>query len=137
MIDPTAAILCIAMNVYFESRSEPPAGQRAVAHVTLNRARERRMRVCDVVFEPGQFSWTISDPKVTNERAWARSLAVARRAYYAGRGADPTGGANHYHADYVAPRWAPGMQRTAAIGRHIFYTDRVTRVAAVTTREPS
>lgn len=137
MIDPTSAILCLALNVYFEARSEPVAGQRAVAHVTLNRARERNMRVCDVVFEPAQFSWTISDPKVRDERAWDRALAVARRAYARRHTGDPTGGANHYHATYVAPRWANRMERTANIGRHIFYTDRVTRVAQSTTTKPS
>lgn len=140
MIDPTSAILCIALNVYHESRSEPIQGQRAVAHVTLNRARERNMRVCDVVFEPAQFSWTISDPKVRDERAWDRALAVARRAYARRHTGDPTGGANHYHADYVKPRtWDfTKLTHTATIGRHIFYADRVTRVAqASTTRNPS
>lgn len=125
----SAAIMCLALNVYHEARGEPIAGQRAVAHVTLNRARERRMPVCDVVFEPAQFSWTIEDPRVTDEKAWARALAVARRAVARGRVADPTGGANHYHADYVNPGWARTMERTATLGRHIFYTDRATQVA--------
>lgn len=129
--------MCLALNVYHEARGEPLQGQVAVAHVTVNRARERNMRVCDVVFEPGQFSWTIKDPRVTDEAAWQRSLQVAKRVY-ARRAPDPTAGANHYHATYVAPRWAAGMARTTAIGRHIFYTDRVTRVAlAGPNRKPS
>lgn len=141
MIEPvaiTSAIMCLAMNVHFESRGEPLAGQRAVAHVTLNRAREQHARICDVVFEPGQFSWTIHDPRVRDEAAWARSLAVARRAFYAGRAGDPTGGATFYHATYVSPRWAAGMTRTASIGRHLFYTPGTTQVAGITaTRKPS
>lgn len=137
MAGVTSAIMCLALNVHFESRGEPHAGQLAVAHVTLNRARERRMRVCDVVFEPGQFSWTIDDPKVTDEAAWRRSLSVARQAFYRVK-PDPTGGANHYHADYVRPSWAGKMTRTAAIGRHLFYTDRVTQVAqAGASKSPS
>lgn len=117
----TAAVMCLALNIYHEARGEPIAGQRAVAHVTLNRARERRMSVCDVVFEPAQFSWTIKDPKVTNEAAWAKALAVAKRASArAGRGVQ----ANHYHARSVQPRWAGSMKVVAIIGQHVFYTDR-------------
>lgn len=127
----TPAILCLALNVYFEARGEPLAGQRAVAHVTLNRARERRMKICDVVYEPAQFSWTPEDPSVTDVKAWNRALAVAKRAHARGRSGDPTGGANHYHADYVKPRtWDfAKLTHTATIGKHIFYTDRATQVA--------
>ena len=31
------------------------------------------------------------------------------------------GEATHYHADYVAPRWAPLLAKVAQIGQHIFY----------------
>ena len=31
------------------------------------------------------------------------------------------GEATHYHADYVAPRWAPLLAKVAEIGQHIFY----------------
>ena len=34
-----------------------------------------------------------------------------------------TGGATHYHAAYVRPVWAPALEKTAHIGRHIFYRD--------------
>jgi spore germination cell wall hydrolase CwlJ-like protein len=129
----SAAVMCLALNVYHEARSEPIKGQQAVAHVTLNRARERNMRVCDVVFAPAQFSWTINDPKVTDERAWAIALKVAKRAYRTGPAADPTGGANHYHATYVQPSWARSMERTTRIGLHIFYTDKPTQLARAST----
>jgi hypothetical protein len=33
---------------------------------------------------------------------------------------DPTNGALFYHADYVRPGWR-NMEKTAVIGRHIFY----------------
>jgi spore germination cell wall hydrolase CwlJ-like protein len=29
--------------------------------------------------------------------------------------------ATHYHASYVAPKWAPAMRRLAKIGTHVFY----------------
>jgi spore germination cell wall hydrolase CwlJ-like protein len=34
---------------------------------------------------------------------------------------DLTGGATHYHADWVNPRWARIYPRTAEYGVHIFY----------------
>ncbi len=122
--------MCIALNIYHEARGEPIKGQAAVAHVTLNRARERQMDVCDVVFQPAQFSWTIHDPKVRDEAAWERALKIAKRVYHR-RIPDPTAGANHYHADYMTPKtWDfRKLSKTAHIGQHIFYTDRVTRVA--------
>jgi spore germination cell wall hydrolase CwlJ-like protein len=39
------------------------------------------------------------------------------------RAPDPTGGADHYHATYVNPYWAPRMTRTVQIGAHIFYKE--------------
>ena len=40
----------------------------------------------------------------------------------AGEIADPTGGADHYYADYIAaPKWARGRTPTARIGRHLFF----------------
>ena len=31
------------------------------------------------------------------------------------------GSATHYHADYVAPRWAPMLSKVVKLGAHIFY----------------
>ena len=31
------------------------------------------------------------------------------------------GGATHYHADYVKPRWSRRLRKMDVIGRHIFY----------------
>ena len=31
------ALMCLALNIYFEARSEPIEGQIAIAEVTLNR----------------------------------------------------------------------------------------------------
>ncbi len=31
------------------------------------------------------------------------------------------GGATHYHANYVRPRWASRLRHADTIGRHVFY----------------
>ena len=51
MLVGSAGLFCLALNVYFEARSEDVVGQYAVAEVTLNRVASDRFpdTVCDVV----------------------------------------------------------------------------------------
>lgn len=128
-----SAVICLAMNVYFEARGESTLGQLAVANVTLNRAKRDLKQVCAEVFKPHQFSWTTTRVRVVNGvhrllhtnlladiDAWHHALSVARAAVRKGM-TDFTKGATFYHADYVQPAWAKSMKVTARIGRHIFY----------------
>ena len=48
------------------------------------------------------------------------ALNIAR-GVLSGEIEDNTGGATHYHADYVSPSWADQLEETATIGAHIFY----------------
>src|SRR5262249_38863500 len=106
-------------------------GQRAVAHVVMNRSRDARFprRLCDVVWqdrgplgEDCQFTWTcdaLSDlPK--DARSWQESLEVAKQAYD-GKSEDPTGGAPWFQAHSVDPVWRQAMEPGQQIGHHIFY----------------
>lgn len=121
---------CLALNIYHEARSEPEAGQIAVARVTLNRVASESFpeSVCGVVKQGGgqrhrcQFSWWCDgqSDQPTETRAWRRSLEIGRRVL-ADEVPDPTHGALYYHADYVKPNWSSRFQRTARIGRHLFY----------------
>jgi hypothetical protein len=52
--------------------------------------------------------------------AWRQAEQVARAALN-GYVEASVGEATHYHADYVAPRWAPLLAKVAQIGQHIFY----------------
>jgi spore germination cell wall hydrolase CwlJ-like protein len=121
---------CLALNIYHEARSEPRSGQIAVARVTLNRVESSAFpgSVCDVVKQGGekrnrcQFSWWCDgkSDEPTEPRAWRRSLEIGKRVL-ADKVADPTNGALFYHADYVQPKWSRSFDRTAQIGRHLFY----------------
>lgn len=126
------AIKCLAMNIYWEARSEPVVGQVAVAAVTLNRVENRRFPddVCNVVRQGGeirrhrcQFSWWCDGKKdlPLEAEAWRRANTLARLTA-AGVIDDPTGGAMWYHADYVEPYWAEAKKQVTKIGKHIFYT---------------
>ena len=136
---------CLALNIYWEARSESIAGQLAVAAVTLNRVQNPRFPsdVCDVVRQGGeirrhrcQFSWWCDGKKddPVNADSWRRATTLARLVS-AGVAKDPTNGALWYHADYVNPAWAVRMERVAQIGRHIFYTDNQAWAVEVTQNE--
>ncbi len=123
-------LLCLALNIYHEARSEPLSGQIAVAQVTLNRVASTAFpeSVCGVVQQGGQrlnrcqFSWWCDGQsnRPTEQAAWHRSLDLGRRMLTE-QAPDPTNGALYYHADYVSPSWSRSFQRTTQIGRHLFY----------------
>ena len=115
---------CLAMNIYHEARGEVIEGQIAVAHVTLNRVDhgEWPNNICDVVYEPKQFSWTWleKDQTPNDPIAYKRAVVVARDVMI-GNVVDPTHGAVFYHAAYVNPDWNQYMEVSKVIGAHIFY----------------
>jgi spore germination cell wall hydrolase CwlJ-like protein len=96
---------CMADNLHHEAKVDGMRGMEAVASVVMNRVRDSRYpdTVCDVVYQPSQFSWTLKKRlkqlKITHD--W-KTLAVATMALD-GSLIDKTGGATHYHAVYVTP----------------------------------
>ena len=124
------ALECLTSAVYYEAGQEPLAGQQAVAQVVLNRVRHPAFApsVCGVVFEGStratgcQFTFTCdgSLARAPERSAWNRARNVATAAL-AGFVQPAVGNATHYHANYVAPYWAPTLAKTAAIGAHLFY----------------
>jgi spore germination cell wall hydrolase CwlJ-like protein len=122
---------CLALNIYFESRSEPRIGQVAVAHTTLNRVANEKFpdTVCGVVFQGGekirhkcQFSWWCDgrSDAVHERKAWLNSVRVAQLAMQK-RIDDPTDGALFYHHERVNPNWSRVFELTTKIGKHLFY----------------
>jgi len=127
--DKDRAQLCLTQAIYYEAGFEPVEGRRAVAQVVLNRLRHPAFpkTVCGVVYEgssrPGcQFSFTCDGSlgRAPAPGAWAQAAAIARESL-AGHVDAAVGEATHYHADYVAPYWAPKLTKLVQIGQHIFY----------------
>jgi N-acetylmuramoyl-L-alanine amidase len=118
-------IVCLAKNIYFEASNQSYMGQQAVAFVTLNRVTSRLYpnNICDVVWQPKQFSWT-HDGKSNSPRSVKHfSVAMAAAIYvYSnyGRVKDPTRGAIMYHGVYINPWWNRYYRPTVVIGDHIF-----------------
>jgi hypothetical protein len=128
--NPIAAVQCLGLAISYEAGLEPVAGQEAVAQVILNRVRSKAYpnTVCGVVWQGShrrtgcQFTFTC-DGSLRRPRSFAASMAAQRVALrvLAGETADHVRGATHYHANYVAPYWAPSLTKVRQIATHIFY----------------
>jgi spore germination cell wall hydrolase CwlJ-like protein len=130
------AIACLAAAIAYESAHEPVEGQQAVAEVVLNRVNHPAYpkTVCGVVFAGSQritgcqFSFTCNGAigRPLPQRIMQAARGVAEAAL---DGNNPVRvmGATHYHANYVAPYWAPSLIRITKIGAHIFYRGAGTR----------
>ena len=127
-LDRRRALLCLTQAVYYEAGFEPLEGRRAVAQVILNRLRHPAFpkSICGVVYQSNgrvcQFTFVCDGAlyRAPARAAWDQAEAVARAAL-AGYVETEVGSATHYHADYVAPRWAPLLAKVAKLGQHIFY----------------
>ncbi len=135
MTPAALALACLSLNVYYEAGDEPTQGKYAVALVTINRTLERDLDVCDVVFQPDQFSWANNAldengmmrrdfmPDMNTEK-WRSARHVAKNVLD-GWVTDFTGGATYFYADYIAmPLWAHKMYFTGKYGSHYFYRIR-------------
>ena len=122
---------CLAQAIYFEARSEPLAGQAAVAQVILNRMTSGLYpsTICGVVFQNRrhrhacQFSFACDGHalRVHEAEAWTLATRVADDVLDGKTWVADVGGATHYHANYVRPRWARALTKTDVIGNHVFY----------------
>jgi spore germination cell wall hydrolase CwlJ-like protein len=114
---------CLATAVFYEARSESLAGQLAVAHVVIGRAKSGRFptSLCGVVTQPGQFSFVRGGrlPDVaSNGQQWRTASAIAEIALQ-NSWENPAQGALFFHAARVSPSW--NKARVTRIGGHIFY----------------
>lgn len=114
---------CLAGAIYFESKSEPLAGQLAVGHVIANRSKSGRFpsSYCGVVFQRSQFSFVRgrSMPHIPRSSTqWKNAVAIARIVDQALH-VSSVPKALFFHARRVSPRWR--LTRIGTIGNHVFY----------------
>ena len=115
---------CLAVGIYFESKSEPLSGQLAVGEVIANRANSNGRfpsTYCGVLFQRGQFSFIRGKSLPSVPRAskqWQTAVAVAKIVDQDLKDS-AVGNALFFHAKHVSPRWR--LKRVASVGNHIFY----------------
>lgn len=106
-----------------EARGEPIHGQIAVAQVTVNRVNSGDFGddVCEVVYSPRQFSWTLEKRrKITDKKAWQDSIEIAK-AVLTNSIPLTKMSALYFHTRQVNPKWNKHKKIEKVIGNHIFY----------------
>ena len=140
--DQFPEVNCMALNIYYETRSSNLADMYAVADVVLNRVGDTRYpnSICNVVKEGKQysdgrmkrnkcqFSWYCDGKSdVPRDReSWKKAQSVAWDMVQWNSYRGITEGSTHYHTTYVNPRWNKSRKvwsitRVGRIGAHIFY----------------
>jgi N-acetylmuramoyl-L-alanine amidase len=122
-------ILWLAVNIRHEALREPFAGQVAVAHVVINRAKACGTDVRQEITRHAQFSWTLQSGvqlRLDHRRPeqfqpFARCMTAAWAAFLL---PDFTSGATYFHRFDVHPAWAKSKQYVGRWGAHLFYTGR-------------
>ena len=100
--------MCMALNIYYESRSDNLAGQYAVADVVLNRVHDDRYpdTVCEVITQgPVKESWkTKQDPDLLEEdREYNPIRHLCQFSWYCdGKSDNPADETGWAQAQYVA-----------------------------------
>ncbi len=127
---PVADRACMAGTIYLEARSEPVAGQLAVAEVALRRVENGQWgnSVCSVLKSPGQFALSTMPPSYmlteadAMQRAWAvANIAMTIWALPVKLRPSLVPKADHFYATNTpVPDWARGYP-LARIGDHSFY----------------
>ena len=135
------ALICLALNIFHESRGEAIVVQQAVAQVTMNRAKQDPDRVCKEVFRPYQFSWanklskaTKADPhKVVAKRIkkpegkeWQRSLQIAQQALNGDLVTKFKGATHFYNVHTDNPKWKWRLHYIAQAGPFVLMKVRET-----------
>ena len=134
-----SAVMCLALNLYFEARDQPVVGQLAVGFSTMNRVADERYpdSVCGVVKQAQYSAWDSKNPirhrcqyswfcdgmsdEPKNSKAMLEATILAANIFY-GRVTDISDGATHYHATWIdAPYWTEQMTTVFTIDDHIFY----------------
>jgi Cell Wall Hydrolase len=132
--DSARQMRCLAEAIYFESRSEPEAGQAAVAQVVLNRVRSGiyPTTICGVVYQDRshpfacQFSFACEGKSLRIEEPgpWAVATRIAEEVVSGRTYNSRVAEAVNYHANYVSPFWVGYLRKVDHIGAHIFYAMR-------------
>lgn len=135
----SAAVMCLALNIYHEARSEPLVGQIMVGLSVINRVNDKRYpnTICGVVKQAKYHGWDMENPirhrcqyswfcdgmsdNPQDGKAMLNATILAQNIYY-GKVTDISGGATHYHATWIeAPYWADKMDVVSIVDQHIFY----------------
>ena len=117
------SILCLAMTIFREGRSEPIKAQYSIAEVVHNRSKHPNYpdSYCGVVKQKGQFSWykgsnSLKPPKY-EKQAWDESVRVAKNFYT--NKTNYTKGSLYFNHKKLGVRFQKTLK--VKIGNHVFF----------------
>lgn len=114
-------LICLADNIHYEARGEPAEGKKLVAYSVLNRLKSPKFKqytVCETVYAPRQYSWTIKRQKKNVASQEDKMLAL--EALHS----EDTGKVTYFHAKHVKPSWRNKLKKLKEVGNHIFYYEK-------------
>lgn len=115
----SSSILCLALTLYHEARGEPLRGQEAVAEVVINRSLSRNKSVCQVVYEPNQFSWAKKASRTPPKNETFEKCEQVAKKILTGEKPSHTNGAEYFYSTTIkVPNKATNRTR---IGNHVFF----------------
>ncbi len=103
---------CLAVAIHKEASGEGLFGQRAIVDVIQERMKEKHKTACQVIKEPGQFSWSTENISPTKKQLTRYKFVASIPPVVKG--------ARYFHNTSVSPKWARKMKVKAKIGRHYF-----------------
>jgi len=123
-------LICLAIAIYYEARSEPLIGQLAVAQIIMQRSESPRFHndVCDVTHQYRHFSyfWDGLPERPNDEGAWKMAQDIASMAAAGARIIDLIGVYHYVTIDTypcVTHNWGCDMRVQKVIGNHKFLID--------------
>lgn len=126
-------IFWLFLTVYHEARGEPPAGQRAVVKVILNRATKNNWPISSITLARKQFSCynfglTSQSLKILDIPAFIKVADNVVWGIKEWESGDNLKGATHYYAiagmvNHKPPYWAGDMEFITEIEGHRFYKE--------------
>lgn len=134
MFEDTAdrkSIECMVYNLYHESRGEDELGHIYVAQAVINRTvdSEYPTNPCDVIYQPGQFSWT--DDGLSDEIEIDTTedvMLIAQLIDISANALDGTfmyihNSTSYYAHAKVSPCWETAYDSSTVVGNHTFVYD--------------
>ncbi len=124
-------LVCMADNLWYESRGEGDVGMAAVGYVTLNRSKTKGFpsTICGVVHHKTQvkgrtfcqFAWVCNKPAIRNWDRYSHARNIAKRVLE-GTIPNPVGGSLYFHERSHRPKFAKASNYVTTVGNHRFYT---------------
>lgn len=120
-----AEALCLAQNIYHEARGVSVTEQMMVADTTIYSAFIYKRSICEEVYAPARYSWTLSPIKRSGALTEPHALAAAAElAVLKLSGLIPVKyRITHFHERRIKDPWK-GMQQVAMTKTFVWYKEK-------------